>query len=94
MEIVADKAGESEGIQLNAQQSEFKVGIFVKGLNGATFEVAIEYSPNKADWFVLDDMGSITGDHAGNVFFPVERVRMNVKSLSGGKVKFIVTQGA
>lgn len=86
--------GDSKKVELNNNQSDFKVTLQVLVKDGFDGKATVQYSLNGEDWFPVEEMGNLTADKTGNLFFPVCYVRLVVVDMTTGKALLYVLQGA
>lgn len=94
MNVELNQVGTSDRIDVNHEQQNFKLGLFVSPRVGTTFRGTVEYTPDGEHWFDLEDMVDISKKEAGNIFFPVVSVRLRLDEVAGGAVELIASQGA
>lgn len=87
-------AGPSEAVSLNSVQSNFKVTLVVIFQGGAAATVSVEYSVDGTNWADVADMSGLVAYGDGNLYFPVNYVRLNATSYTSGQVDLHVLQGA
>lgn len=97
-------AGTSKILRVNSEQPNFKLGLFGEISSGANLTYTVQYTYDEpeatyptdyatdADWRSVDDMTAVTADSVGNIFYPVNAIRLNVTSYTGGSVLLTVTQ--
>lgn len=96
--------GASKVLRVNSQQPNFKLGLFTKVSDDADLTYSVEYTYDEpeskyatdfatdADWRAVEDMAGLTGDGVGNIFYPVNALRVNVTVHTAGEVTLTVTQ--
>lgn len=93
MEILIDKNGESDPIEMPQNSMIFKyclIGIPADGFDG---NWTIEYSPNGDDWIPHEDAIDLSGQKTTNIFYQIPLVRVKVSNMSAGILKFYIFGG-
>ncbi len=93
----------SEPILVDYQQEDFKVALqldFQGGTATASVQTTLDdpYDDYLVDfntdatWFDVTDLGAISANAQGNIFFPVRAVRLNVTAFTSGPVRLTLLQ--
>ena len=103
--VMQTGVGASNPIRLNYRQTDFRVSLFTEVTGTATYTIQIcgddpatftsisDYNTN-ANWFntTLTDLVNATDNQTGNIFFPVQSIRINVTA-GAGSVELTALQG-
>lgn len=87
MKLLLTGNGNSNPIPLVANADDFKVSIIGIAKGGFDGKWTVEYSPNGNDWLAHEQMTDLIDSEAGNIFFQVPSVRINVKDMTTGSLE-------
>lgn len=92
--------GAKTPVSLDWTIAEFSVGYAVIVPGGTTATVAVEYTYDDVDdatitpvWISPTGYTAVTATKEGELTAPRRAIRLNVASISGGPVRFVVLQG-
>lgn len=98
-------AGLSRPIPVDFAQPDFKLTLQVGLTNGATLTYSVQNTADDpyrrdyetdfntdADWFNTTGLAGLSASAQGNIFFPVQAVRLNVTAYTSGTARLTVLQ--
>lgn len=100
--IELDANGTSDPIQVDYEQTDFKLGLQVDYLNSgdgtATVQCTMAENPRETNrWYdvlnMVDIANSSNNGAQGNIFFPVTGVRLVTAGQTTGEIRLTVLQG-
>lgn len=100
--VLTANGGVSKSLRVNGEQPDFKLGLYYD-LTGA-MTATVQYTPDQpedtyatsfatdAAWWPTASMAAVTADTAGNIFYKVNAVRLQITAYTSGSSKLTVTQ--